>query len=653
MNFSNIGKKYCLYFDRDHIWLFIILSLAVGIVCIAWDSPPPLYRIYKLVNPMDAQHSVGTFYFTNPYEMPKPELSSLNWIYLVFCYVVVMLFGHALFGSFWTKWASGNPLARLFGAFFVGYLAVVSLARLFSLFIDSRKLHVLILVVMSATIFISTMKSDIGNFRKNWDRKVVVWCIAASLFITAALLLQVYQFDFTWHSHLGVPLSELQHNSKALNTPFFPITFNYYDTALFHYVITYPLADKIHVILPWWITLTIIKLSVFIFIYGIFCKIGMASDISLTSTVFLFFGTVSPIITRYYLLFDYGNPLFQESDISRIVGFAAFLIVVIIVADQQYKASYIAVCLFSIATASIVTSHTAWIVMAWLFVWFFAGDSDITRPASLCLDRFVCLSSVLAWTILFALPFNGYYVVRLIFCIIPVVTWLVRYFVNLEYFNWRLDRKSITAIAALASITFGLIFLGNIFIYNPLAKAFYSTYNIPSFSLYGTQGAKSVYSGNYSLGDFRDIYRMGLHAQFVSGNVGFFCFYGGILIMILFSQYWRQKSWKESPPDRMSKMLHEFFLVMVISLPLLFFFMNFINIGETAWYKIRFSQIPIIYIEFYFLFTISKAEFMRLKTTRSITIGILLLLCTLPFFATQRLEQMCENFKVIKAVFLK
>lgn len=641
---------FTVSFCRDNIWLIIILLITVAIICVSLINPPPLYRVYTLADPAKKLYSPYPFTLS-PFEMTRSALGLRDWLYLSICYFFVMLFGQALFKPFWSDWAPQNRLARVFCSFFVGYIATVGFARILSLLIDAKKLHIVTMCAMGVTVLISYLnRSEESNRTRSDNNHLLIWCTAAVILVAAALAIQVFQVDFSWHTHFGEPTIEMEYEVLNSKTSFFPISFSYYDSALFHYVTTYPIADKIHVILPWWLTLAIIKLSVFIFIYGIFRTLKMPQQLSLASTLFLFFGTVSPFFTRYYLLFDYGNPLFLDMDSSRMAALAAFLLVVLSVAKQHIKIGWIALFLFSLGVSSLVTSHVAWILLAWLFTWFFGGKADVATSLSLSFDRFICITTVAAWILLFALPFDGYYRLRLIACIIPIVAWAARYILNHRYFTWKWDRNTLSAIIANASTASGLLFLGNLFVNNKLAKTVFGIFN-RSPHIYGIEWATKVYDGNYMLGDFRDFSRMDLHAQFTSGATGFLCFYGGILLMILFSQHWTQQKWKTSAPERTAAILHEFFLVTVIVLPILFFFMNFINIGEYAWYKVRFTQIPIIYIQFYFLYTLSRLDCLRRPMLRNITICSLLLLCIVPFLATQRPGQMLENLRVIQPVF--
>ena len=624
----------------------VIFSIAVFVIALC--DPPPLYNIYKLVDPR-GYRSHDPFMLA-PYNMKKPDLSFVNWVFFCFHYVLVMLCGNTLFRNFLSTWAPNSQPARLICSFFTGYLVTIGFARLAGLFVFGSTLYWITISFLCVMAIGTAREIRYKEIHFKLDSKLILWMACALFFVIAALLLQVYQCDFSWHSHFGMPYSKIQRIMFTASVSYVPLFFSYYDSVLFHYVITFPFAAKIYEILPWWITLGMVKLSLFVFLYGIFRKLNLTTLLALASTLFIFFGTVSPVITRYYLLFDYGNPIFQESDISRIVGFAAFMLVAISVADGNTGIKWPGIILFSLGTASLVPSHTAWIIVAWLVIWFFPMDNEKIVPCRI-LDSIICYSAIFAWLLLFSLPFSGYYITRLILCFIPVIVWIVRYFYAGNRINLTYSKEKALSVLAIISICIGLLFMGNIFVNNPVAIRLYGLFNHP-FDIIGIENASAVSRGDYSLGDFRDFFRMALHAQFTSGPVAFLCFYGGILIMILFCQYWTQQSFKVSPPERISRILHEFFLIVVISLPLLFFFMNFINIGEHAWYKIRFTQIPILYIQFYFFYVLSRCEFMCRKHLRTIALAVVLLLCLLPFIATQRPAQILENLKVIQAVFL-
>lgn len=639
-------------------WFLLYIVTTIVIVYIAWKNPPPLYRIYRLLDPAIGMvpfpsASNPNPFVLNPYEMVRPQLSVFDLFYLFLYYLATMVLGNVMFNESFRYWGPSNIIPRMIMAFSAGYISIVGFNRIASLVIDCRKLYIATFVLIISYVIVTLYLSKKDNITNNstglsYTSLSIFSCI---LFIST-LLMQVYQYDFTWHGHFGMYLSETQDQIRKMNLDVFPISFSYYDSALFHYVMTYPIADKIHVILPWWLTLSFVKLSLFTLIFSVLYKLTSSNTMSFVSTSYLFWGTTSPVITNYYLLFDYGNPIFQEVDISRIVSFSIFILIVLLIAKSDNKISPFAVFLFSIGVTSLVTSHVTWIIFAWFAVWLFAGDSDITKSISTKTDRLICFSSVTAWSLLFILPFNDYYIVRLLACVLPIIAWVFRYIINSSYFTICFNRDKLLSIIAIISITFGLMFLGNIFIDNKIANFMYSNFT-GKFILIGKQWSNLVYKGNFSLGDFRDIGTMMVHSQFNSGIVGFYSFYGIVLIMILFGQYFTYHSWKSAGPERVAKILFEFFLISVISLPILFFFMDFVNICDFSWYKIRFTQIPILYIQFYFFYILSRCKFMHYKTINFLVILMIIFSCIIPFVATERPAQLLKNLKVVQYIFLK
>ncbi len=112
-------------------------------------------------------------------------------------------------------------------------------------------------------------------------------------------------------------------------------------------------------------------------------------------------------------------------------------------------------------------------------------------------------------------------------------------------------------------------------------------------------------------------------------------------MMILMTQGLFNRLRKERKVTQQDSLMHDFFILAVSVFPGLLLFMDFVDFGGRAWIKSRFLEIPIyvmVVTSFYFV--------SRFKWVTRVAAVVLACYLVIPFFASDRLSQIRENWRI-------
>ncbi len=585
-------------------------------------------------------------------------------------YAVLMWLGYLLSKPFWCDLASTPRWIKFVAGFFIGYLVSIGVLRLVSFFIPYASIYIpVMLLLFMACVMMQCRIKDATH-----DSPGVLPAVKLSagyswmgviliILFLAALLQLVKQGDFNFNGHGYRYYAYLIDDWKANPPLHFPLITKHYDEIIFHYFLTANFPPSFPNLLAWWITLGVLKVSVFAFIFLLFRKLGMQVWMSLISVLFIFLGTTSLNPSKYFLLFDSSNLLFFVVHAGRLVmvPFLLLLIADAVLFRRRYAMPWFFYLLSGIGLASTSISNPVWVLLM-LAVLMLYGFIFKDRQGKL--DHIaglpaagLCYLSVIVLMALYALDFKHQWAFSLRVGLLALLAGIAAFrfvkvmrmaYLSVDKFQAGFSLP-LKPILLGVSILLSLLLLGNMLASNPLARSFWKAAapvvgSIDVKVLPTVKGDDVVpESGDWSIGDFREV---GAHNEYCKGLVQFVNYYGLLLVMILlvnyfFTSYLRRASNHLSLADAL---MHELFLVNVLAMPFLFFFMDFVNFASRAWLKSRFLEGPVYIIIFVFLYVLHRCCSLR----QQFFFAFLLVAYTvIPFIATARPQQILYNFQAL------
>jgi hypothetical protein len=214
---------------------------------------------------------------------------------------------------------TGAPTTLLFASSFpLGYVGIVAITRFLSLFFIHSWVFGTVFLGTATIIFLGLKKSDLVITKKSL-------VVLAFLFLATALFfgVNVYQQDFRWVGHgssqYAYFLSDIRRLPEVLR---FPILTLHQDELLYHYFLYSPIPNTFDPIIFMNPTLALNKAGVFFLCFTLL-RYRWKFELwpSLAACLFLFTGTSSPAIHKYFILFDSNNPLSFNVHSGRVLGF--------------------------------------------------------------------------------------------------------------------------------------------------------------------------------------------------------------------------------------------------------------------------------------------------------------------------------------------
>jgi hypothetical protein len=473
------------------------------------------------------------------------------------------------------------------------------------------------------------------------------------LFVSV-LFLFINQGDFYYNGHGPDQYAYLLDEWKKEPPGHFPIITKHYDELLFNCFLTWPLPKEFPNILSWWLTLGLMKVSIFTFIFLLFRKMGFSFIMALVSVLFIYAGTTSLLATKYYMLFDSSNLLYFTVHSGRMVG---IIFIFLMIGDAFFSAPQnrlplVFFLLSGLGIAATSLSNPFWLGVIYCCLIIYDSSPYVSGKKFLDSNGTVlCYSAVIVSMMMYTLDFESplSYKFRMAALALVVVLALSRFLPRHDGGGVKKGtghKLLVKQWAVLwAGLLIGLIFLGNMSAGNPLQKIFLKTLkpiigSVEIRDIPALKGDKIVSEGGtFKVGDYRQI---GFFNEYCAGLPQFVDYYGLILAMILAINYFIVKARRAGQELlRAELVLYEVFLVAVASLPCFFFFTDFVQYSSRAWLKTRLLEIPVYLIIFVFVYFSNRF----CSKGQKIILGAFLLVYTfVPFVMTQRPQQIICNF---------
>jgi len=238
--------------------------------------------------------------------------------------------GYSLISNFFST-IRVNQVTRIAAGFVVGYTVIGGITRIVSLILPLGSLYFPILAIAA---FISwsrrktlSVKFTTANLSvPNLSMNVLVglgWFILLLLLLTS----QFFMVDFKWVGHGPTQYANYLSFFRYSPAPaYFPIIPQHVDELLFAAFLTDPVPLTFAPIIPMWITLALVKVSVAALIYCLFLRLNVTVGWAALGSAFLMFGTTSLDPTMYIGLFDSFNPIAYTVHSGRVNGVAITLL---------------------------------------------------------------------------------------------------------------------------------------------------------------------------------------------------------------------------------------------------------------------------------------------------------------------------------------
>jgi hypothetical protein len=505
----------------------------------------------------------------------------------------------------------------------IGYIFTVGLLRILSIFNNGAVLFSHVIIIFAVTFLIRKI-----YYRKNFPKlniNEIFWFLF--LFIIFSLI-EIYAGDFRWVGHGPMHYPVHQMHVTPGNFRLFPIILQHYDEFLYNYWSGYYLSKNNHPTLNWWLCLSFIKASGFLFLYQIFINLNFAKIKSFIVICFIFFGTTSINLFKYYLLFDSSNPLAYVVFSTRAIGIIFIVMMVAMLMSKNSKdflnndlKNYFFPILILLGIGISASSISCALTLIFLFL-------ALYTPVRLE-SKFIKYSPILFTIfsiVIYSLPiqFIGY-------LIIVYMGTLVLYFFSLKP-SFSTKPNNLTIYLA-SGILIGMLTLGNITSI-PFAKTFLGLgkpaeariINFPVWEM-NAPSATGIQTNKNFIDDFREgglysAYNQSSYTLIITSGLWFLLLLGGIYM---------------STQNSHSLTLISHTLAL---LPGLYIFIDFLNIGDRSWIKTRF-------LECLYYASVTAAILILINTKSRLTnrflVIFLALACVFPILGTERMYQLIVN----------
>jgi len=536
---------------------------------------------------------------------------------LGFNYFLVLLLGWNVFRSILPREFRSSLI--FLGSFWLGYLSICALNRVAQLITGGPKSY---LIVTLTTFVIFALNRN--GFR-HWRDLIsgLFALIVAVPFLLFFLVTQVYQGDFRWAGH--GPMQYAFRWSEWVQERL-PLIAQHYDEFIFHSFLVQPLGLSYNPILPWWMTLGIIKVSVFAFLMIGFRILGLNRWFCILGAIFLFFGTASILPQYYVLIFDSANPLAYVAHSGRVIG-PAFGLLFLLWLRRDLMPKPWAQCLLGAGIVSVSAS-------SWLLLMVYALiEVIVSRPTldnripqraiwGLILPPWLYLSpAYLAWPSLFGL---AWFYHRL---------W-TKLEVRRPWGTLKETWQTLNLKPFIGGMAFSALFLGNLLTLLPIGRLFGHILNLPVLKL--AYGGVDVNWKKF-IGDNREI---SVAAPYNQSVFDFLASYGLYFWLIGLGLYFLA-----SLPDHRKD--YRRLALTLLLLPAIFFVIDFTALTSRSWVLTRFLEIPI-----YLALTLALLGLANYQSRpwRVVISAILLIYSIAPIWGTDRIAQWQANWHLLNSL---
>ena len=489
-----------------------------------------------------------------------------------------------------------------------------------------------------------------GKSSFDWQGLLARYAAALGLFIFmgAVLLLQVCQADFRWVGHGPGQYAHFIDDWYPYALPHFPLINQHYDEVIFHYFLCMPLHGIVDTIVIWWITLGLVKTSVFVFCWIVMRRFGLSAVLAFLAALFLFIGTSSICPWKYYIIFDSSNFLFFTVHSGRVAGLVMVLFWLLNFLREDEKSNplgLLMILLAGIGTTAVSESSPLWVLA--LLPWMLNVRLQASPPRSLLI-----YGSIVTMLLLFALPFKPMIFIYVRALMVAVIFFACSWAFFVFLFKCFKEPEALSArrgvIALFASLVLGMTLMGNVLRDNPLCHWAYQKIGpLIGGVVYGDLTQYMFTEGAKQIGDFREI---AAGEDFCLGLLPFIAYYGSILVMMAMIPYLYQRLGDKR--SFVEERLYWVFNYLMAVMPLIFFVMNFTNLGtKRAWAKSRFLEVPVYVTILVFLYFFNRGA----SKNQRLLLGVVLAVYTImPFLGSERPRQILENGKcIIESVRIK
>ncbi|MDP2654420.1 MAG: hypothetical protein Q8Q08_10370 [Candidatus Omnitrophota bacterium] len=615
---------------------------------------------------LPAVYRVFVFMHKNALDVSFTGFSVLTVIYLAVNYLTVAFFGYRLSHRLYRYPADMGRGLQVLASFFVGFLCTIGLLRVMTLFVPYKQIYWPTMVVIGILMFFHRPDSPRNGWRgifAGWKRflsaRFLCVGVILTVFFVYALLHQVRFADFIWVGHGPYQYAYLHNMWDQAALSHFPVLSKHYDELIFHYWLLSPIQWHFNPILPWWVTLGVIKVSAWVFLFSIFRNLGASNVLSLVMSLFLFLGTTSLDPTKYYLIFDSANLLFFCAHSGRVVGPVLVLMMLaeIFAAPGERKPfPWVFFLLAGLGLTATSCSNVFWLLMveAVLLISWVAYRRPYRLRDEPWSGTLICYLSVAACLLLYGMAFDGRYVYAARLAAVAAVLLILFFRMAVRGYgvcvNWdRAANGRLLRLAVLgAAMAAGMIFLGNLFVENRFAVAFLKFLGkflgeIPFQPL--SPGFRApmepVETGGFALGDYREV---ATYNEYCLGLLQFVGYYGMILAAILTTNYFFVSGAARTPLSRADGVIYDVFLMAAAVLPFFLFFMDFVKFGTRAWLKSRFLEGPVYLILFAMCYAIVR---FGSRVVQGVAVVLFCVYMLVPFVATERHRQILHNWNLL------
>ncbi|MBF0380039.1 MAG: hypothetical protein HQL69_03420 [Magnetococcales bacterium] len=678
--------------------------------------------IFLLVSIYANPETSTVFEVTAPFdkEIVYKNFTPFAILFMAINYSLIAVFGYSLTKQFFNPLKNTGLLAKLVASFFIGYILSLGIIRIVSLIIPYKNSYmVTAAVILIITIYfqLKPLKSYFSSGMAGFiDLKGVAAVfkkqrLFIALFILGLIAILLSQVTLGWFRYVShgpvVTYANLLTYWKEQGVRYFPFISQHYDKWLFDFFLTSYLKNSFQPILSWWVTLGLIKISLWTFLVLAFKRFKVSLKLSFLFAMFLMLGNSTLLPHKYYVLFTSINPFFFIIN-SRIAGIAFLLFLIASFLNYQDRRNHLSPLFYVLAGLGLSTSSIA--APLWgMVVVTFAGIGLLSfnnpQPLRSYLEHSLVLGAIAGAILLFFIPFAGTLSVWLRLLIIVGVLLL-----SLIWALPRLGRslaclrlsdgggKLLTNIVLFnVSVVLGLVLFGNIFVNNPIAQRLYNgVYDHVEQNMYyykdenralerttpfssrllvvnkahhikmdlAVEGESFIDKIEKIFAD-RRVHR-GMsddptegklswdHAgyahqfEYERGGIYFIAYYGKYIILWLFSYQLLILGQNFGKPRKGRKgFLTDNFIMLVAAVPIFLFFMSFVDsstIAHADHAKSRFIEAPVYLLNFVCLIIIAYYGSNKMKSVVGILCGFY---SVFPFLATDRLTQLYLNLKSV------
>lgn len=518
------------------------------------------------------------------------------------------LLGYSIIQFFFLR-INTHPLIKAAGGFVIGYTAMGGIIRVVSIFVGHDLVFWVTIATATLLSFLGLSRNDLREDRSTDSQSDFRFAFGAGVFLLLFFL------AFIGENWVGEGPKQYSYFIKTIRNSGefsrFPIIAQHYEEILYAYFLTSFAELNFEPIIPMWFVLGLNKVSVFALIYCLFLKLGLSRPLGLLGVSFLFFSTNHINFLRYTWLFDSNNPIGFVIHSGRINGVAIGILIVVLLCESlqnkrdTFKANYFMSIMglgIPLSSLSNTTGLLALMATTSLGKCLSQLNSKLST-ASLTFTLMVLSLSSLALS-MFAYSKSGSAMngVPLLAPILFAVFYLFYFAARSRFANSNFKMATILLMVSfLIPALITLLYLGNIFSYNPNSSNFYRWLNsnnesaqIVQFNPFANVKGAGVTLKNMSLfGDCRE------PSGYNETAKKFFKYYGLFFIIVALSAYASLRS-------KMREVeLRNYLIVLtgiVALIPLLLWHTDFVCNAERSWIKTRFMEVPYysgLFIAFY------------------------------------------------------